>query len=242
MTNYGTESNRPRSDYGRYQNDLPYGDGNIRNRSPSPYASSRPNSRFGMKSQISGLNGGPIPGVPMPSRSAPPEFRASQPRATRPRDDSSDDESFERELHKLSPEMQEYVRSLQQRIQASKSPVSDEDQLNEHLAKLNLSDAYPERLRPSMDRGRSRSPGDQNGPRFDSGSNEPEADFEIEVPEFDEAGNYQFHPRRISVINDHRVITKNVNSNNVHNENTYDSFNDNSTRTDITKEKVARQT
>jgi len=61
-------------------------------------------------------------------------------------------------------------------------------------------------------------------------------DFDEEEPlDADSLDVFEQTFERPAVFNDNRVVTTNYNSNNVNATNVHDSYNDNSTRTDITK-------
>jgi hypothetical protein len=64
----------------------------------------------------------------------------------------------------------------------------------------------------------------------------PSRDFDEEEPsDADFVDVMEQTYERATVFNDNRVVTTNIDSNNVNTTNVHDSYNDNSTRTDITK-------
>lgn len=113
------------------------------------------------------------------------------------------------------------------------------DSLNDRMASVSLEDPGVLRSCPPRDYERYNPNAARKGKNVadrSSHDSEEEPDEEYDEDEDDDfaPGNSQQFSSSY-VHNDHRVITKNVNSNNVNTENVVDSYNDNSTRTNIKK-------
>jgi hypothetical protein len=123
----------------------------------------------------------------------------------------------------MSPKMKEYLESL------GHGPRSS---LNEGMANVRLS---PQSFgspgnygRPTPDAARKGVHRPASPDSSEEGQSEDDEDYDAET------GDLRQHPSSY-VHNDNRVILTNINSNNVNTENVVDSYNDNSTRTDIRK-------
>jgi len=130
---------------------------------------------------------------------------------------------FQAEYERMSPKMKDYFKSLG-------FVPGPQHSLNEGMANMRLDRPGPQSFSSSGTPGRPISPG--------SGQEEQNEDDEEDDYDADN-GDLEQH-RSSYVHNDNRVITTNVNSNNVNTENIVDSYNDNSTRTDIRKGSAAR--
>jgi hypothetical protein len=135
---------------------------------------------------------------------------------------------FRTEYESMSPQMKAYFRDL---------GFDPQESLSDRMASVTLDDP---------DRQRSDSPRSFGGRAADvprkgkKPAPAPEPYDSSSSDEFDGADsdstNGRIQQQSSSYThNDNRVITKNINSNNVNTENVVDSYNDNSTRTDIKK-------
>jgi len=158
---------------------------------------------------------------------APGLPRAQTEQPSRPFD--IDSPQFKKEYESMSADMKEYVRGL---------GFDPQDSLNDRMANVTLDDpdlrtsrspeSYGRRTPDVLPKGKNVA----RGPEYYEEYEEDEEDEEDE-DHYDSAngGRHQ----RYYTHNDNRVITKHINSHNVNTENTVDSFNDNSTRTNISK-------
>jgi hypothetical protein len=133
---------------------------------------------------------------------------------------------FRKEYESLSAEMKAYVQGL---------GFDPQDSLNEGMANVTLDDSRTSRSPESHER---RTP--DVHPKGKNAAYRParfddEEDEEEDEDEDDYDGGQHQQYSSLYTHNDNRVITKHINSHNVNTENTVDSFNDNSTRTNINK-------
>jgi hypothetical protein len=137
---------------------------------------------------------------------------------------------FQAQYEAMSPKMKNLLRGLG----SADMNTDPQDSLNNGMANLGLGasarQSPPSRLAAAL-KGFTPRP-----LAVDSEEEEELEDDDDDDDDYDDsaAGNLQEY-RSSYVHNDNRVITTNVNSNNVNTENVVDSYNDNSTRTDIKK-------
>jgi hypothetical protein len=135
---------------------------------------------------------------------------------------------FRSEYESMSPEMKAYIRSL------GFNPDT-QDSLAKEMGNVSLDDREPQRSRSPGSFGR-HTPDD---PVVRKGKARRPASYDSDEDEETDSdspnGDFQQHSSSSFTHNDNRVITKHINSHNVNTENVVDSYNDNSTRTDIKK-------
>jgi len=130
----------------------------------------------------------------------------------------------------MSPKMKEYLRKLGYEY--------DPDLLNAGIPNMRLDDPSVQRSRSPGNFGRHTPEAARKGKKSAQRSSFFDSDGEEHFDEDDEdhdSANGDLQQNRSFTHNDNRVITTNINSNNLHTENVVDSYNDNSTRTDIRK-------
>jgi hypothetical protein len=139
---------------------------------------------------------------------------------------------FRREYETMSPEMKAYLRTLG----FDREP---EDSLDEEMANVSLDDRPAQRTRSPGSFGRHTPdvvPQLRKGKNAAHRSAPDDSDDSDEPDEADsDSGNGGALYSSSYTHNDNRVVTKHINSHNVNTENVVDSYNDNSTRTEIKK-------
>jgi len=167
------------------------------------------------------------PDLPPPRR---PQQRTvpTRPQAKRP---GNHDDSLIEELKTLSPEMQRYIKSMQQRNRGPIPPVRPESELQDRMSDMQLDDAGPSR--PPAGRGSPRVPGGPQNPKSSARTRGPRVaePYRDNSPEDDSDSDEDGDPAPLHG----RAIITSTDSNNVNSTTVVDSHNDNSTRTEITK-------
>ena len=127
----------------------------------------------------------------------------------------------------MSPQLKAYCRDL---------GFDPQESLTDRMANVTLDDPDLQRTHSPGSYGRRTPDVPRKGKHIahDSESDDSEDDDQLDEADYDPPNGGQ-HYSSSYTHNDNRVITKHINSHNVNTENVVDSYNDNSTRTDINK-------
>jgi len=125
--------------------------------------------------------------------------------------DFDETDQFQQELESLSPQLREHLEELRRN--------SSQNSSRERVQNISSDNRLPRN--------------GNNIQQFDEADDDDHHESDLEEQQLDTSLSSYVH-------NDNRIITTNINSNNVHTEHIVDSYNDNSTRTEITRKSGMR--